>query len=278
STTATVSQKDFFNMSTIFAMNTLQVLGMMQAYAIMKTIIPITVNYTAFMQMGMGLNYLDAGNWAAAYNAFWKCYELDPTCHTCAVMAGARINQIAVTKAALLAMSRGDFSRFVVGLVVKAIGFQAQETARLLELQKASLRGGGSCFAADTRVLMADNTVKRIIDIKEGDMVISRDVETGKNVIKKVTGTKNGTADSYYLINGDLKVAPPHPFYMDDGRWVKIADLAVGDDIRNVASKTRIESIEEVHEELKIYNIFVEDLHNFYVLDKDNNYFLVKEQ
>ena len=279
STTAKVDQKDFFSLPSILTLNTLKVLGMMQAYAVMQTMLPLTTNYVAFIQLGTGLHYLDAGNWAAADGAFKKCSMADSLCRACVSYQAASLTGLAMTKAQILGMTSRDLSIFVMRFMALAMTNQEKAIEALKLMQQRIKEGGsGSCFAADTRVLMADNTVKRIIDIKEGDMVISRDVETGKNVIKKVTGTKNGTADSYYLINGDLKVAPPHPFYMDDGRWVKIADLAVGDDIRNVASKTRIESIEEVHEELKIYNIFVEDLHNFYVLDKDNNYFLVKEQ
>lgn len=47
-------------------------------------------------------------------------------------------------------------------------------------------RGGEGCFAGDTRIRMADHTLKPIKDVKEGDLVKSYDIEKKELVDKKV--------------------------------------------------------------------------------------------
>jgi len=48
-------------------------------------------------------------------------------------------------------------------------------------------------------------------------MVQAYDVETGQALIADVTATNHGEADHYYLINDNLKVTPPHPFFTAEG-------------------------------------------------------------
>ena len=137
--------------------------------------------------------------------------------------------------------------------------------------------GGLPCFAGDTFVLMADGSVRAISDINVGEMVWAYDTVTGENVVAEVTGTNSGEADYYYLINGDLKVTPPHPFYTVDGEWVRVEDLKVGDIIRSFGGTVVINSIERVASGQPIYNISVGEHHNFYVSANGQDFYLVKE-
>lgn len=136
----------------------------------------------------------------------------------------------------------------------------------------------GACFAADTLVMMADGSSKKIIAIKVGDKVKSFDIQTGKVMNTEVINTKRGFAGYYYVINGGLKVTPPHPFCTPDNKWVKIRDLKEGQTVRVRSSVRKISSIEHKIEGQRIYNIYVKDNHNFFVSGDGKDFFLVKER
>jgi len=135
----------------------------------------------------------------------------------------------------------------------------------------------GACFAADTLVMMADGSSKKIIAIKVGDKVKSFDIQTGKVMNTEVINIKNGFAGYYYVINGGLKVTPPHPFCTPDNKWVKIKDLKEGQTVRVSGSVRKISSIEQKIEGRRIYNIYVKDNHTFFVSGDGKDFFLVKE-
>jgi hypothetical protein len=133
------------------------------------------------------------------------------------------------------------------------------------------------CFACDTLVLMADNSLKCISDVQVGDMIQAYDFDTGRTLIADVTATNNGEADHYYLINGNLKVTPPHPFFTAEGQWVKITSLKAGDKIRSFQGLVEITSIEKVNSGQRICNISVGDFHNFFVSANGKDFYLVHE-
>jgi len=136
--------------------------------------------------------------------------------------------------------------------------------------------GGGTCFAAETLILMADDTRKRIIDVKKGDRVKAYNEKTGRIETRKVTLSEDGRHDDYYLINGTLKATPPHPFYTMDRGWVGLDNLKAGDRIKSPDGENEIFSIVKVAQPLKIYNIRVETRENFFVSGDGAGFFLVK--
>ena len=143
--------------------------------------------------------------------------------------------------------------------------------------EKGGGGNGGSCFAPDTLVLMADGAVRQIIDIRVGDKVKAYDESKGMVVDAVVIGTKQGETGRYYLINNSIKVAPPHPFYTADNQWIRIKDLKGGETVRISSSFSKIKSIEVVNNIQKIYNIIIKDHHNFFVSGSGTEFFLVKE-
>jgi len=142
---------------------------------------------------------------------------------------------------------------------------------------KIPVNEGGGCFDPDTLVLMADGSSKRIIDIKVGDMVMAYDEKKQKKVAAEVLATKNGVGDHHYVINDEIRVTPPHPFYTADNRWVKIADLKAGQDVRISSSFSKIKTLKKYDNGFKIYNISVKDHQNFYVSGKGQEFFLVQQ-
>jgi len=152
-----------------------------------------------------------------------------------------------------------------------------QETLDALSQLSGGGGIGGPCFAYDTLVLMADNSLKHISDVQVGAKVQAHDAETGQTIVADVIATGNGEADYYYLINGDLKVTPPHPFFTAEGKWTKVEDLKVGDNIRSFQGQVEIASIEKVNSGQRVFNISVRYYHNFFVSANGEDFYLVQE-
>jgi hypothetical protein len=137
--------------------------------------------------------------------------------------------------------------------------------------------GGGTCFHPKTKVLMADNSLKFIYKVQKGEKVKAYDIKNGIVVNREVMGGYRGVVKKYYIINGKLKVAAPHPFYTDQNVWIKLENLKKGQQIKSVEDFTTIRSITTKKKKQKVYNIIVSEFHNFFVLDKGKNFFLVHE-
>jgi hypothetical protein len=133
------------------------------------------------------------------------------------------------------------------------------------------------CFGADTFILMGDDSTKQISEIQVGDIVKSYDVDSGQVVGRTVVTTNNGQSDYYYIINGNLKVTPPHPFYTLDRDWVPVEELQVGDQIQSESGATTITSVELVLEGQLIYNIGIKEYGNYFVSANGDDFYLVHQ-
>ncbi len=71
------------------------------------------------------------------------------------------------------------------------------------------------CFLPGTEINMADGSKKNIEEIEVGDDVLSWDFEDEEFVSGEVVDNFKRESDSYYVINGEIKVTGEHPF------WVK---------------------------------------------------------
>lgn len=83
--------------------------------------------------------------------------------------------------------------------------------------------GGGGCFAAGSRVRMADGSLRAIETIRAGDEVISFDAR-GRAIIARVRTPKvhgpESSAEGFVVLPGGLRVTPNHPIEVvdSDGR------------------------------------------------------------
>ncbi len=123
----------------------------------------------------------------------------------------------------------------------------------------------GGCFAADTRVLLADGGYKRIADVQVGDVVQGYDFVANERVVNVVQRTFQFEADSYLQING-LQVTESHPFAIGPDQWVPAGQLQVGDGVVGDGF-TEITHVAQVYESIGVYNLTVSGAHNFYVSD-----------
>lgn len=126
------------------------------------------------------------------------------------------------------------------------------------------------CVAYDTRISMADGTIKKIQNIQVGDMVLSYDKKTDTFIPKKVTKFWNNgvkTVWSTTTRNGQIiKTTNDHLFYCKNG-WV---DPKHFNNFTEIAYRfngfilyTRPYTVYECSKKEFVYDIEVEDTHNF---------------
>ena len=148
---------------------------------------------------------------------------------------------------------------------------QAARLTRLVKiLQKA-------CFVAGTPISMADGSFKPIEQVKQGDMVASRNEATGETSVKRVTAVKVRTAhelvkislvDTTGKIVETIEATPEHPFYVDGKGFTPAGQLAIGNSIATRVGPTL--SVKELVREARpegvtVYNFTVEDDHTYFV-------------
>jgi len=139
----------------------------------------------------------------------------------------------------------------------------------------APVYNGTGCFLKGTKVVV-ENGYKNIDEIEIGDVVLSYNIENGKNEYKKVTQLflhpkEKDTLYSLTINEKIIEASSAHRFFIktNDGfDWISAKDLKIGNivldskgfyfPITNITSK----NIEE-----DLYNIKVEDNHNYYVTE-----------
>ena len=74
-----------------------------------------------------------------------------------------------------------------------------------------------SCFLPGTKILMADQSEKNIENVKIGDKVVSKNLETGmldKSVVGEIESPRR---NAYYILNDKLRVTSEHPLFIKKG-------------------------------------------------------------
>jgi hypothetical protein len=129
----------------------------------------------------------------------------------------------------------------------------------------------GNSFAADTLVLLADGSSRRIADVRTGDRVLATDPVTGATGPEPVLGTITGSGDKRLVdltvAGGVLTATANHLFWVPDlADWVPAAGLAAGQWLRT-GSGTRVQ-ITAVRIRLAtatVHNLSVAARHTYYV-------------
>ena len=134
-----------------------------------------------------------------------------------------------------------------------------------------------TCFLAGTKVI-TDEGYKDIDKIKVNDIVLSYNEETRINEYKKVLNLLVHPKEKevlYTLTIDDktVEATSEHRFYVISecgNEWVPIKDLKVGDILINSSGNIKvINKITSKKIEETIYNIEVEDNHNYYVTESE---------
>jgi intein/homing endonuclease len=137
------------------------------------------------------------------------------------------------------------------------------------------------CFAAGTKVILADGSSKNIEDVQSGDVVVSHNLSTNVDENKVVGRLLSILSDhiSYVtLSNGTiLKVTNDHPIYSNNG-WAAIdveltktkyefhvTELNIGDLVKTTNEYVEVINIETKTEPTMVFTLKdVEDNANFY--------------
>jgi len=126
------------------------------------------------------------------------------------------------------------------------------------------------CFSGDTLVTTKDG-LKRIDQIQEGEMVLSKDVNTGTIDYRQVRHVYvKSTYEFVHLTleNEEIRTTASHLFFTDSGWWKAAENLKYGDRILNNKGEyeTLIESsLETLQKPEKIYNLNVDEFHTYFV-------------
>ncbi len=130
------------------------------------------------------------------------------------------------------------------------------------------------CFVAGTVVITVAGK-KAIEYIREGDLVLSEDPETGDVTYKKVLETYiNETTELIHLsIDGEeIVTTPAHPFYVKDKGFIQAGDLLEGSilvDSEGNELHLKIKRWEHLQSPVPVYNFAVEDYHTYFVGDNE---------
>ena len=125
-----------------------------------------------------------------------------------------------------------------------------------------------SCFVAGTKVAV-ENGYKNIEDIRIGDYVYSYNLDTNKKELKKVLETFVHQKDEIYTLkvnNQLIHTTEEHPFYVINKGWVNTEKLNFNDKLLSVKTgPTNIQNISKRNNKTCVYNIEVENNHNYLI-------------
>jgi hypothetical protein len=125
-------------------------------------------------------------------------------------------------------------------------------------------------FTEGTPVQMADGRVRPIQTVKTGDLVQTKDPQTGKIGAGKVTKTSVRQAPATVALKfstGEvIECTPEHPFYVDGVGFAPAGRLGIGTSIVTRAGPVvQVTKVERHDKPATVYNFTVEDSHTYFV-------------
>ena len=124
-----------------------------------------------------------------------------------------------------------------------------------------------ACFPAGTPI-HTQQGIRKIEQIREGDLVWSEHETSGQISLKKVIATIRKEIDTTVQIELEgetIETTAEHPFYTQEG-WKDAADLTEQDHIQTKNKKWyRVKGQNFLYTKKKVYNFEVEDWHTYFV-------------
>jgi hypothetical protein len=125
-------------------------------------------------------------------------------------------------------------------------------------------------FTEGTPVQMADGRVRPIQTVKTGDLVQTKDPQTGKIGAGKVTKTSVRQAPATVALKfstGEvIECTPEHPFYVEGVGFTPAGQLGIGTSIVTRAGPAvQVTKVERQDAPVTVYNFTVQDGHTYFV-------------
>lgn len=125
----------------------------------------------------------------------------------------------------------------------------------------------GSCFPEGTLVI-TESGVAPIEQIRLGDRVLSKDVETGELAFKPVLGTTIRRPVPLLEVateNDRLLCTFGHPFWVNGEAWLMARDLEPGMRLHALVGSLLVTAVNPAGRDEKAYNLIVADFHTYFV-------------
>ncbi|RZI56594.1 MAG: hypothetical protein EOP37_23745, partial [Rubrivivax sp.] len=135
---------------------------------------------------------------------------------------------------------------------------------------------GISCFVAGTLVATKDG-LRPIEELRQGDMVFSRDEITLESGLREIVGTQSTASQPVYriVIRGEageehLLSTAEHPFWVEnregEAGWIQAADLSVDAILQDIhGRRLKIAYVGRTEEVRDVFNIEVHEHHTYHV-------------
>jgi hypothetical protein len=123
-----------------------------------------------------------------------------------------------------------------------------------------------SCLVASTPI-QTDRGLRPIETIRQGDLILSQDIQTGELAMKPVIATTLRPPAKTKLIvteENSVRATMGHYWWIAGRGWVRTKELEPGMRIHHVTGTTTIERLEDATDE-PTYNLVVADNHSYFV-------------
>ena len=138
------------------------------------------------------------------------------------------------------------------------------------------------CFTADTPVVMADGSTKRIDQVEVGERVLAHDPATGEDVAATVERTfvhEKVPTLRVTTTGGVVETTATHPFYVEDRGYTPADQLHEGDTLHTPNGQvTQVVSIQATGHHETVHNLAIGGLHNYHVVTNTGQPILVHNQ
>jgi hypothetical protein len=199
---------------------------------------------------------------------------LDATVGMGAAVRGARLAVNAIRASGKIAKATAWAGR--AGRAIKSAAGAARRV-----WNNGFVRSGASCllpdnsFAPDSRVVMADGTLRAIADIDVGDLVLAVDPQTGVTTSEPVLDVIVGQGTRHLIdidVDGGtsdvLTATAQHPLWVEGKGWQDAEDVHAGDVVaRDGAGAVRVSSVVDrgwIPDQV-VYNLNVGAVHTYVV-------------
>lgn len=149
-----------------------------------------------------------------------------------------------------------------------------RELAQLERDKQGVLSQSSGCFPGETLVKMEDGSLRPFKQIKAGDRVLTYDIGYDSLTGRTVLETYHLEANHMYEINGELLTTGGERLLSSEG-WKTARNLRAGDMIHVDGNYVEIWSIKLSRVDQPVYNMQVDDTHNFYIVSESGKKYLV---